>query len=59
MNKDTLKKEEGYYIAKFYNHERLMVLYWNGNGLEMFRGDKRINDEIEWTKPLNLNNYDK
>jgi hypothetical protein len=39
--------EIGYYIVKFYNHDRKKILYWNGESWEGFKSDPMIHDEIE------------
>lgn len=50
-----MDKEKGYYKVKFYNHNRKMILFWNGEHFEKFEGDKRINDEIEYAEKIELN----
>jgi hypothetical protein len=42
MNKRTV----GYYWVKFYNHEKEIIMFWNGFGFESFRS-QFIHDEIE------------
>lgn len=37
----------GYYVVKFYNYKRKMLLFWNGKHFEKFPSDESINDEIE------------
>lgn len=46
------EKIEGYYVVKFYNHKKTMILLWNGKQFEKFQGDATINDEIESYKEL-------
>lgn len=37
----------GYYWVKFYNHNRLQMMYFNGSNFEGFKSDIFIHDEIE------------
>lgn len=39
--------EKGYYWVKFYNHEDILIMYFNGLDFEKFKSDKFIHDEIE------------
>lgn len=36
-----------YYLVKFYNHERQLIMLFNGKHFEMFNSDEFIHDEIE------------
>lgn len=45
MGKSNIKK--GYYRVKFYNHNRKMLMFFNGSRFESFNSDEDINDEIE------------
>jgi hypothetical protein len=38
--------QRGYYWVKFYNHEDVLILFFNGQNFEGFKTDKFINDEI-------------
>ena len=42
-----LTYEKGYYWVKFYNHNDILMMYFNGTGFESFKSDKFIHDEIE------------
>ncbi len=44
-NKET--REIGYYVVKFYNHEKKYILYFNGKGFESFKSEQLPHDEIE------------
>jgi len=49
-----MKIENGYYKVKFYNHEEIKLMFYNGKHFELFRGDTGINDEIESYEKLNV-----
>lgn len=44
----------GYYWVKFYNHEKPIIMFWNGHSFESFRSDF-INDEIEEVNENRIN----
>lgn len=44
---EKVRKPRGYYWVKFYNHDIMKVVYYNGMNFEQFPSDGRINDEIE------------
>lgn len=39
--------DKGYYWASFYNHDKRMILYFNGLGFESFPSDATPHDEID------------
>jgi hypothetical protein len=39
--------KKGYYWVKFYNHDVMQVMLFNGKNFEGFKRDKLIHDEIE------------
>lgn len=39
--------KKGYYAVKFYNHENMKIMFWNGDRFEGFKSDEMPNDEIE------------
>lgn len=42
-----MEKQKGYYEVKFFNHSKIMIMYWNGERYEAFKSDEAPNDEIE------------
>ena len=36
-----------YYAVKFYNHEKIYVMYFNGTHFEGFKSESMPHDEIE------------
>jgi len=37
----------GYYWVKFYNHDKQMIMYFNGLHFESFKSDEVPHDEID------------
>lgn len=46
--------EIGYYKVKFYNHDDILIMFFNGTSWERFKSDVFIHDEIEKYEKLSL-----
>jgi hypothetical protein len=45
--------EKAYYWVKFYNHDKKLIMLFNGKNFEGFKSDQFIGDEIESYKIIN------